>query len=566
VRQIRSTLNAFRQQPDFAHWAAAQQAYQEWDDVPLTPKAGAYVDCFGLLVDAESGASMIYGNSTAATDYAQVPDRKVRAQLQASRRQVQATSQATFDTALQKASNCIDSADGVPPQSTSPLRAQAAISVFGGRGRRGGEQFRIALPASANGTIRQQQGQPFNFALKHKKGSPYTYKSGTGRVVSSTDGVPHLFVTSLIRTDGQTSPVRGVQPTMIVPATNTGNAAVRSAALNALRNARKSALQPYLQAMDDAINRVPGLSQILQSGSAASQRTVDAIDAALQTASSESTRARDEIYNQYNPAASPYMGLRLIRDTLVGEGTARVVSAGGRAILSASVERLGSLLAVTPSAARVKLAGEVAQVEAREQAAVTKAVSAAAAKIDSKLGERLAKAFQLQSSTVKRAVNPVVNQIVYELEVIARAGGNPAQELSTELTKQGYTGLQKTLTQNALLQNWRAARELNAFTDQNLELMRVGRSAILANGQVLTVDHTVPLQALPNNQELLRLGNTLANLHYLAGLPNSWFQNTVTEGSYYYARLLQQAGYMSQETLTGLEQKIRYVAKPRRGQ
>jgi len=353
---------------------------------------------------------------------------------------------------------------------------------------------------------------------------------------------------------------------MIVPATNTGNAAVRSAALNALRNARKSALQPYLQAMDDAINRVPGLSQILQSGSAASQRTVDAIDAALQTASSESTRARDEIYNQYNPAASPYMGLRLIRDTLVGEGTARVVSAGGRAILSASVERLGSLLAVTPSAARVKLAGEVAQVEAREQAAVTKAVSAAAAKIDSKLGERLAKAFQLQSSTVKRAVNPVVNQIVYELEVIARAGGNPAQELSTELTKQGYTGLQKTLTQNALLQNWRAARELNAFTDQNLELMRVGRSAILANGQVLTVDHTVPLQALPNNQELLRLGNTLANLHYLAGLPNSWFQNTVTEGSYYYARLLQQAGYMSQETLTGLEQKIRYVAKPRRGQ
>jgi hypothetical protein len=182
---------------------------------------------------------------------------------------------------------------------------------------------------------------------------------------------------------------------------------------------------------------------------------------------------------------------------------------------------------------------------------------------EQRLNESIAKAVQLESNTAERAVNPIVNQIIHDLEVIARNGGDAGKALSAALAKNGYTGLKQDLTQKALMWNLRVAQQLNAFTRANMRRLLDGSSAILHNNQRLEVDHTVPFKAVA------AVRNVLANLHYIPTTLNASIRNTITWGSYEYAELLEQAGYITRTELDELRKAIlgskpwyRFTGKP----
>jgi hypothetical protein len=212
----------------------------------------------------------------------------------------------------------------------------------------------------------------------------------------------------------------------------------------------QGALRPMLDAFNNAVAGVPGLDQALLQGSALSQSMVDALK-------------RD-----YSFTASPYAGLRLIRDALIGEG---IGVAAGQA-----VKQLGRLASTATPVLERQLAAEVTAAEAAEDTAVAQSMSCAVP------AKRLQAATDLQRiarlKDVERGANSRINKIVYWLEEVARAGGDPAQALGQALDANGYTGLARELTLKNLLENWQAARDVAAFTPDNLKRMRAGLSAV----------------------------------------------------------------------------------------
>src|SRR5579871_5464107 len=379
VHQMRATLQAFRNSPDAAHLAAVHNSVQQWQGVPMTPKTGAYIDCYQQLLQASFSAEQMQQTAQTVANYAQIGDANARSQAQNALKQVQSTYQAQFDQQMAKGSGCTDAADGVPPTSTAPLRSQVAMSVAAGNGR-APETYRIRISSGGGAAARAQSGQPFKFALSHPKGSPFSFRSGTGRLVTAPDGSKFLMVTSLVRSNGTQVTPRGAPPLRIVPPAQNKNAtpASRAAEIQAIRNARQSVLMGYARALNNALGSVPGLSNALQTGSAISQKMAN------------------DLKNSYSFTASPYAGVRLIRDALLGEAVGAAANAGARAIVSLSTQRLAGALAAgaasgaAKSEAATQLATQAAQIEIQEDTAVAQAVSKAVAQSDPALAASIA--------------------------------------------------------------------------------------------------------------------------------------------------------------------------------
>ncbi len=114
-------------------------------------------------------------------------------------------------------------------------------------------------------------------------------------------------------------------------------------------------------------------------------------------------------------------------------------------------------------------------------------------------------------------------------------------------------GQAKTLTLNNLIANWQGAKRVGAFSEQNMKLLRVGRSAILDNGVLLEVDHIVPVYAAKGTARVL------ANLRLTPFTLNRSMQETVTEGVSDYARRMKDAGLMTLPEFENVEGSVKYA-------
>ncbi|WP_157817447.1 hypothetical protein [Candidatus Thiodictyon syntrophicum] len=303
---------------------------------------------------------------------------------------------------------------------------------------------------------------------------------------------------------------------------------------------QRGALRPVVDAINYVVDKFPGLEQALITGEAVTQQMAD------------------QIKSDYNMAASPDAGLRLIRDTLLGEAQA-LAGVAGKTVLKAGAAQLKNLVSKTPSLLERQLAPTLVVAEEAEDIAIANAI----------VNKRLETLTDLQKLSKlrnqERGANARINKIVYELEVIERKeGGKAAEMLSAALDANGYTGPAKELALRNLVENWKRVREANVFTDWNLIRMKFGFSATLdLNGLKLDIDHLVPIKISLGNSQIIDLsgeiGTVLANLRLTPSNLNRSMQNIVTPQVFEYAQQLNNAGLLSDQSLHSLEQAVRYV-------
>lgn len=233
---------------------------------------------------------------------------------------------------------------------------------------------------------------------------------------------------------------------------------------------------------------------------------------------------------------------------------AREINAARQARLVAAQQKAAA------EAADQKLAAQVAQQNAANQAAQQSAAAlaaqqaATAAAAEQRLVAVLKAAVKVQASPAERAANKLVNKIVYNLHVISENGGNPAQALEDAIANAGFKGRQAKATYDALIKNLQTAEQdgifKGAYAAKNTQRMAGGGSPVSGNNQTLEPDHIVPLKEAPE------VGNVLANLLYTPKTLNASVQNDITEGAYYYARMLQKAGFLKAARVRELGGKI----------
>jgi hypothetical protein len=167
----------------------------------------------------------------------------------------------------------------------------------------------------------------------------------------------------------------------------------------------------------------------------------------------------------------------------------------------------------------------------------------------------------------KRGANDRIYKIIYRLYEEEQAGGDPAQALRAVLEAAGYTGRQLELTEKMLLRNYDAAKQLGVFDRQknpnhwqdNLDRLKNGQTATLANGVTLQADHIVPIDVVIKAVGQPEIGTVLANLLITPQPLNSTVQNKVTSMVADYARDLHAAGFLSKEGLAAVEAVARDV-------
>jgi hypothetical protein len=272
-------------------------------------------------------------------------------------------------------------------------------------------------------------------------------------------------------------------------------------------------LRPFLDAFNEAVDRVPGLSDALQNGEAITGKLAE------------------DLRNDYDLTRSG-AGLRLIRDALLAEAGEGLI----RPALSAPETQLGTLVSKEVSGVEQQLGTLVAESERIEDEAIAQCLGRLARLSNPALISRLVDQI--------RGANARINKIMYWLYQSEDAGANPERVLAAALSAAGYVGAEAELTLRNLLSNYRAAKTVGAFTEENLARLRLGKSALLSNAVKLDIDHIIPVAIARE------LGTKLANLHLTPASVNRIAQEVVTSRALEYAEELNKAGLLS---LQGLE-------------
>jgi hypothetical protein len=155
----------------------------------------------------------------------------------------------------------------------------------------------------------------------------------------------------------------------------------------------------------------------------------------------------------------------------------------------------------------------------------------------------------------KRGANPVLNQVVFWLADSRDRGFNPTNTLNLGLDWAGVSGPQRPLVEASLLRNLDIATRLGLTTPDNLDRLRKGRAATVTRGpytgEAAEVDHIVPVSLAPE------IGNELANLELMPATLNRRKSNRVGPRQAAHARILHQAGLLSQPSLDRVLAELR---------
>jgi hypothetical protein len=272
-----------------------------------------------------------------------------------------------------------------------------------------------------------------------------------------------------------------------------------------------SALGPlklFVEALNAAIDGVPGLSRAIQTGAELSEQ-----------------QAR-EIRDRYNFAKSPYAGIRLVGDALLQEySQAQKLLPVFRGVKG----QLRKLLTRVATGVEGERNALITGIEAAEEATALEAYAAADARAARRLTVLTNPGRIQQLKDTLRGANSRLNKIMYYLYQEEQRGGDPAALLRTVVNENGITGREARLIASNLIFNYRFLKSVSAFAhDANLISLRAGKSAVVpnvfgpkGNGTYLWVDHVVPTSLAPE------LGRNLANLRYSVDVINRDIGNMI---------------------------------------
>lgn len=151
----------------------------------------------------------------------------------------------------------------------------------------------------------------------------------------------------------------------------------------------------------------------------------------------------------------------------------------------------------------------------------------------------------------ERGANPRLNKIVYWLNDATRKGMAPERTIKFSQLFNGTDEPRAGLVQESLLRNLKIADELGLLTEENLDRLRRGQTAVVTKGpyvkENVEIDHIVPISLAPE------LGNELANLEMLPAGLNRRKSNRVGERQLATARRFNSVGLLSRESLARVE-------------
>jgi hypothetical protein len=284
-----------------------------------------------------------------------------------------------------------------------------------------------------------------------------------------------------------------------------------------------SVVLPALVAMNDAIDRIPGLSGALQNGSAITKQMAD------------------EIKADYDITKSPYAGLHLLRDALLEK------------VGSKATEQLGGLLAKALPIAEKRLAKLVVLAQAELETEATQTVEGCV-KATTRIRE-LTNPERIKLLTdQERGANARVKKILYWMYAIDHNGGDVRATLWSALKPHigpnGYTPKQAALVLNNVLDNYRGAQRAAVFSPLNRALLRLGLAplAVSRTGQIFVydVDHLIPLKVAPE------IATSLANLRLTPAPLNRAVQETISAEVVDLAVKFNRAGLLSKQGLSNV--------------
>ncbi len=154
----------------------------------------------------------------------------------------------------------------------------------------------------------------------------------------------------------------------------------------------------------------------------------------------------------------------------------------------------------------------------------------------------------------ERGANPRLNKIVYWMFEAYDHGGSPEAAVKWAQRLNNEQGLRAEMVHDALMRNWKIARELGLLTPENLSKLKLGHAADVTYGPYLgesvEIDHIVPFSLAPE------VGNELANLEMLPRTVNRRKSDKVTERQVDYAERLYEAGLLSKESLEKVRKRL----------
>jgi hypothetical protein len=154
----------------------------------------------------------------------------------------------------------------------------------------------------------------------------------------------------------------------------------------------------------------------------------------------------------------------------------------------------------------------------------------------------------------ERGANPRLNKIVFWMHKAFDRGGSPEGAVEWAQRLNGEDGPRALLVHEALMRNWKIARQLGLLTPENLEKLKRGNAAEVTYGpyigESVEIDHIVPFSIAPE------VGNELANLEMLPRSVNRKKSDKVTDRQLDHAEKLQEAGLLQEGTLEKVRQSL----------
>ncbi|HEY1172107.1 MAG TPA: hypothetical protein VGH19_12105 [Verrucomicrobiae bacterium] len=154
----------------------------------------------------------------------------------------------------------------------------------------------------------------------------------------------------------------------------------------------------------------------------------------------------------------------------------------------------------------------------------------------------------------ERGANPRLNKIVFWMHEAFDRGGSPEGAVEWAQRLNGEGGMRAELVRDALMRNWKIARQLGLLTPENLEKLKRGNAAEVTYGayvgEAVEIDHIVPFSIAPE------VGNELANLEMLPRSVNRSKSDKVTDRQLDHAEKLQAAGLLSDETMEKMRTRL----------
>ena len=278
----------------------------------------------------------------------------------------------------------------------------------------------------------------------------------------------------------------------------------------------------YINEFNAMVDRVPGMAQALQTGSAVTRDMAE------------------ELKRHWDLSKSPDQGVRLMIEVIESEGVPGLGQAM-QGVGSAVRPQLKRLLEPALTEATRKLNAAIADIEARE-------IKRILATLRRAVNPALIGALRDK----ERGANPRINRIVAALYSGEKAGMEPRQLIREALNAHGISAPEAEMIERNLLNNLGTAHALRLFDDpKNVRILRAGHGVeisedVLAHMPAFpnrtSIDHIIPVDLAPE------LATHLANLKLIPLDVNVIRKNTINEGALVLAEQYRRIGILTDQS------------------